>query len=559
MISRDWNFGTWTTWAQPAVPLYLTLTLTPSFLPLKRLIGHPLFTSVIIFEEEIGTWVYRRDEAADLGQRMVDVLQVPSHRSGFEDELAASTVGLLAAIAKTESTRCDTSEECVALFGSLELAFTRFYTLGAFVEPVQEFAQRHFSTLLAKNAQDLIDSLSVSSLDDVEAALYAIREESFVTAIRMSAANVANLISTSAATSPALAAAIDAYRAGSTSELDRLIARREMPPELLRAVNEHLESYHWSTNNYARCTALTASSLMHSILNFGPSPGESMYAELSSLGANRERQLALKRDLVRSLSPYDTNLLSIHDLIGGHLLDIRKRLVMQSNAAFTTVLNQIAGFVDLGTDDLLYLLPQEIARLPRGVDRYVDRISSRRESMLVYQSDFSVLDEEVVPASGHADAEATGTRLLEAGVMSSPYVAEGRRAVEELLANLSIRLDLLEEEPGSRPISGTPVYFDRTSPVMRGKVRVVRDPRTESVRPGEILVAMSTTPDFIDAIHHCSAIVTDWGGQTSHAAITARELSKPCIIGTKFASLVLRTGDVVELDFGSGSIRSIET
>ena len=54
-----------------------------------------------------------------------------------------------------------------------------------------------------------------------------------------------------------------------------------------------------------------------------------------------------------------------------------------------------------------------------------------------------------------------------------------------------------------------------------------------------------------------SAIITDRGGQTSHAAIVSRELGKPCIIGTQVATEVLKDGDVVEVDANSGVVKKL--
>jgi len=55
-----------------------------------------------------------------------------------------------------------------------------------------------------------------------------------------------------------------------------------------------------------------------------------------------------------------------------------------------------------------------------------------------------------------------------------------------------------------------------------------------------------------------SAIVTDDGGITCHAAIVSRELGKPCIIGTKIATKVLHDGDLVEVDADNGVVRILE-
>ena len=67
-----------------------------------------------------------------------------------------------------------------------------------------------------------------------------------------------------------------------------------------------------------------------------------------------------------------------------------------------------------------------------------------------------------------------------------------------------------------------------------------------------------TTPDFVPAMEKAAAIVTDRGGILCHAAIVSREMSKPCIIGTKIATKVLKDGDLVEVDADKGVVRKIK-
>jgi pyruvate,water dikinase len=52
--------------------------------------------------------------------------------------------------------------------------------------------------------------------------------------------------------------------------------------------------------------------------------------------------------------------------------------------------------------------------------------------------------------------------------------------------------------------------------------------------------------------------VTDEGGVTCHAAIVAREMKKPCIIGTKIATKVLKDGDLVEVDANKGVVKILK-
>lgn len=77
------------------------------------------------------------------------------------------------------------------------------------------------------------------------------------------------------------------------------------------------------------------------------------------------------------------------------------------------------------------------------------------------------------------------------------------------------------------------------------------------VKQGDVIVTSMTRPEYMIAIKKASAIVTDEGGITSHAAIVSREMNIPCIIGTKVATRVLKTGDKVEVRANHGFVRII--
>ena len=95
--------------------------------------------------------------------------------------------------------------------------------------------------------------------------------------------------------------------------------------------------------------------------------------------------------------------------------------------------------------------------------------------------------------------------------------------------------------------------------VVRGIVKIVTSNNDLSkVRPGNILVSQFTRPDYLSAIKKSAAIITNDGGITCHAAITAREFNKPCVIGTKIATQVLHDGDVVEVDANRGIIKVLK-
>jgi pyruvate,water dikinase len=89
--------------------------------------------------------------------------------------------------------------------------------------------------------------------------------------------------------------------------------------------------------------------------------------------------------------------------------------------------------------------------------------------------------------------------------------------------------------------------------VAAGSVRRIESPGqlTEFV-PGEVLVADTTTPDWEPVMKRASAIVTNRGGRTCHAAIVARELNIPAVVGTHEATAKLRTGEIVTVSCAEG-------
>jgi phosphoenolpyruvate synthase/pyruvate phosphate dikinase len=95
--------------------------------------------------------------------------------------------------------------------------------------------------------------------------------------------------------------------------------------------------------------------------------------------------------------------------------------------------------------------------------------------------------------------------------------------------------------------------------IVKGKVKIVRKvTEINKVKKGDILVTQMTFPSFISAMAKASAFVTDEGGVTCHAAIVAREMRKPCIIGTKIATKVFKDGDLVEVDAEKGVVKKLK-
>lgn len=91
-----------------------------------------------------------------------------------------------------------------------------------------------------------------------------------------------------------------------------------------------------------------------------------------------------------------------------------------------------------------------------------------------------------------------------------------------------------------------------------GKVKIVGFENVNLVEiDNHILVCEVTTPEYFNLMQKSLGIITNFGGVLSHAGIVARELGKPCIVGTENATKLLKDGDLIELDADNGIVRKL--
>lgn len=108
-----------------------------------------------------------------------------------------------------------------------------------------------------------------------------------------------------------------------------------------------------------------------------------------------------------------------------------------------------------------------------------------------------------------------------------------------------------DAEPSGPLVRGLPAAPGAAS----GRIRVLRTPQEGNrLQDNEILVAPMTNPDWLQAIRRAAALVTETGGMTCHAAIVARELRVPCVVGARDATTILRDGQMVTVDGARGTV-----
>ncbi len=215
----------------------------------------------------------------------------------------------------------------------------------------------------------------------------------------------------------------------------------------------------------------------------------------------------------------------------------RARIRDRENLRFerTRVYGRVrALFVELGrrlentgilerANDVFYLEAEELVRFVRGSGTHADLRSLVRQRRYEYRQ--------------WHEQEAPPRRFMSIGVVGHP--------------------DALETiETPAEPAAGDMRTAIACSPgVVTGRVRVVKDPRTDRVEPGDIVVAEQTDPGWITVFPLVTALIVERGSLLSHSAIVARELGIPAVVGLADACNWLRDGDLVEVDGKRGTVQ----
>lgn len=111
------------------------------------------------------------------------------------------------------------------------------------------------------------------------------------------------------------------------------------------------------------------------------------------------------------------------------------------------------------------------------------------------------------------------------------------------------RLECLENANyiNANMVKGKSTYENNL--VISGKVVVIDNNHEHMDIFNKIVVCSITTPNDVYRYIDAKALVVDYGGMLSHAAIFSREIHKPCLIGTEVGTKIFKTGDIIEIDF----------
>jgi pyruvate,water dikinase len=136
-----------------------------------------------------------------------------------------------------------------------------------------------------------------------------------------------------------------------------------------------------------------------------------------------------------------------------------------------------------------------------------------------------------------------------------PTLIRGHFDPETWAASPSRRLDVFDATTSYAPLGDAITGFPGVPGIVEGLARVVSTvEEAAALRPGEILVTTVTNVGWTPLFPRAAAVVTDIGAPLSHAAIVARELGIPAVVGCGNATTRLKTGEKIRVDGGKGTV-----
>ena len=293
----------------------------------------------------------------------------------------------------------------------------------------------------------------------------------------------------------------------------KVIKNPDLENSLLKA---HQANYFWIRNNYVKDYVEGVQQFKERLEAYTNIDIDKKIAGLESLAKDHAFD---KQKLIHKISlPEEiVSLLRITDDFNAWQ-DERKKGTFWATHYFSLLLEEFSRRTNYSLDQLKYALPPEMSEI---LSQTID--ASELDKRIQYCMVVWILD--------HYDV-ITDMALIE-------------------------KLDRIGT--GEHTISHEVKGFTASRGKVTGKVCVlVSADEIGKVEQGDVIVAVMTRPDYLPAMQRAAAFVTDEGGITCHAAIVARELKKPCIIGTKIATKVFKDGDIVEVDAEKGVVCILE-
>ncbi|PIZ52205.1 hypothetical protein COY27_01015 [Candidatus Woesearchaeota archaeon CG_4_10_14_0_2_um_filter_33_13] len=261
------------------------------------------------------------------------------------------------------------------------------------------------------------------------------------------------------------------------------------------------KDFYWIKNSYAQKVELTEELILTESRDIGK-------INTTNYQQRTEEKAKLMKKL--NLSPELVHLIHITEKFA-YLQDERKKNSLIAIDYFCKVANELVTRTPLTAEEFYFLLPSELNTEHLNQD-FKEELQKRAKS-------FTLVN-------------------LQGEIYSTTK-----------------KVSLEKDKENINAVNGTPASLGKVI----GKARICKNiSQIGKVEQGDILIVPMTRPEYVPAMKKAIAIVTDEGGLTCHAAVIARELGKPCVIGTRIATKVFKDNDMLEVNANHGIVRKLE-
>lgn len=286
----------------------------------------------------------------------------------------------------------------------------------------------------------------------------------------------------------------------------------------IKLLTEHSEKYYFIKNDYESASYLDAGyfKLQLEKLKGDPKLKENLQRNVQMIEQNKQKKI----DLVEKMG-LDVATRKKLDFFNWSTIfrDDRKKYTQISCYILLELASKISKDRNIDLESLKFAMPKELPTIISGDADLLKELESRRETGVVIFAD--------VPGKSE--------------IVSGDVVNYYFESIEGSIKASEIK--------GSVASSGRVI----------GSVKVILNQNEFSkMEKGDVIVTSMTRPEFVPILQMASAVITDEGGITCHAAIVSRELGLPCITGTQIASKSLKDGDIVDVDAIHGIIKIIK-
>jgi len=586
----------WFNWQQPAKPLYLGGCFEAVGEQFQNQFGIKFFTSLLYFRlakndksTMLGSWILRHNEGRECGADLVNLLRHKSFQStvaeAFEHCCSSLLVNSNQVLSEIETDIISKNSHALEKFVD---SFIQFYSIGCITEPIQwRIEQILFSNETGEFLFDKEGKLGEQwTVERIRDAVFVTNEEPYINKIEESLGKIEDKIYQNKAESikkwldlrsNVSIDALDRFPRESATMIDDGISSREnefnkiayerqhqqielldqdLISMLLRdrriknLIEAHIKKYYWRRNNYECAIMLNFEQVVHEVIDNIVENQNLDQKKLISVNKKRKQSIGDRDELIQTLGEPFTTFCKIGDEFGTGMADRRKRVMLEAMHSFDAIAGFLAQKNGISKQLMENILPKELFEFSKNPNPYIPILEKRNEGLLLVESKFPLN-----PTDFALEFEfTTGNSFrFSAPVSQSQDIFQGNE-VKNVLARINSVNGIVDAKGNkTEKIEGTVAFKGPTSSVS-GKVFVVVNPSKDKFEKGGILVASSTTPDFMHLIRKASAIITDQIGLATHAALTSRELEIPCIVGTSVASVLLNNGDNVTLNLDDGKV-----